>query len=606
MISIKESLEGFFGVPSKNIPHNIPKSTPSDVTSVTSNAFVHSHCDHLRSEQQLIIRTITINDVFVNMSAGGGKSLPFICYWLNNLLNINVMHTNIPSTIRDLTFLENSRNIPKLFWTVPTKALAVQMYDKMCENIKNILMQYIQKMSKIDENIQSEKHFCLSVDKIINLLNLTNLIPLNNNFLNLIRNKRTIIYNYSEEYYTQQQNQLINNIQTFILQNIDKRVKSLIYLQTGDGSRGIINKAIVFISIHQSAPNLIFKHVIENLSLFIIDEAHQLTYHYKDEEQSKDIALAIYKVLDYFSKNDTIRFAMISGTINNSSAKKLTKFLNMTFNRKFKNLLLPGKNETPISVVINDNLSFQQKWPKLIADYIKRKQPSNLFILYSVRQIGQLAEKVLKLVTPITLSNIDSVSTYGSPVNRLYHNTMTNRPKTLSDTVLPTTPTTAVANRIQNPLLRKCVNAGFGFDYGKKTDKEYEPITLEDKKFVYDLFTRKKIFFLIATDSLGVGLNISAQRMFIPNIKTFSPRTGEMERIQFQDIVQIINRVGRGKFSNATIYTVEENVEYIISAINATESDFNITNVYQFFKNKNIMKKYFLSLFKRFRNPPRN
>ena len=97
MKSIIEGLESFTNVPRYTSPVIPTPSSPTPITTHSVNAYTHSFCDRLRPEQKTIINYIQQGDVFVNMSAGGGKSLPFICHWLNNLLEINVIHSTTAS-----------------------------------------------------------------------------------------------------------------------------------------------------------------------------------------------------------------------------------------------------------------------------------------------------------------------------------------------------------------------------------------------------------------------------------------------------------------------------------------------------------------------------
>ena len=491
------------------------------------SGFIYKYCHQLRSEQQEIVKILQSgSDVFINMGAGGGKTMPIVCYWLNSILGLNVLLNKdlTPAQINEgftklYRLLFNNNDIEKLLILVPIKALGIQTQDDFIEVFEILLIQFF---SKILNNSIINSNNRIEIEHALNHLSNFSIPNLNkhiNNIRNLLnqngQNKFEINNNINDpniDQFNHQRLILFNNLKTEIFNFIQNRSKALVYRKDGEGSDGDINSAIVYITIYQSSPNLVNK--IKNLKLIIGDEAHKNlpTSEFKtDVQQAKQIAKSLYETLNSI-KNKDIQLVFLTGTIHPTSAESFIKILNKCFNRKFKKPLnIKSGNRTKISIIGDDSLNFKSKWVKIIIKAINRRDFGNLFILYGGYKIEELSENVLKATGEYSHNprNFNSRRKIGQKTTILSMNDL-KKPVSLRD-----------AQHIKNQLLRQCLQHGFGFIHSSK-NSNFGPVDTEDKKIVQNLFKQRKISFIIGTDAIGVGLNISAKNMYIPEVEKFN------------------------------------------------------------------------------------
>lgn len=138
------------------------------------------------------------------------------------------------------------------------------------------------------------------------------------------------------------------------------------------------------------------------------------------------------------------------------------------------------------------------------------------------------------------------------------------------------------ASEIENKLAREAVSHGIGFIFTQdKSDNALsEPMSEKDKLIIADLFSKQKIFVLLATPAIGIGVNVSIKNMYIPTL--YKPEsTGETfkmsrEIVNVRELTQLINRAGRKpSIPIAGVYVPSEFVEYLSNVIKMTNVDFN-------------------------------
>jgi replicative superfamily II helicase len=167
--------------------------------------------------------------------------------------------------------------------------------------------------------------------------------------------------------------------------------------------------------------------------------------------------------------------------------------------------------------------------------------------------------------------------------------------------------------------LRKCVARGFGFLFSDKTynseDEKYIALTQigrdphqkglseTDKTIVARLFKEKRINLLMATDAVGIGVNIGVKTIIFPSLVK---RTGDTSGpINTRDLAQIVHRAGRAASTNATIYVPSAEIDVIRSAIMSSPEDFEPLGMTSptFWKNAEVniclMHKYFYFIYNR-------
>ncbi len=562
----------------------------SSTSSTDPDGYIYKFCHKLRADQQEIIKALQSGkDVFVNMGAGGGKTMPILCYWLNNILKLNTflkrdlnIHERFEMSHIMGKIFYNSKDLPKVLFLVPTKTLAIQTEQEFQQVFNILLLQYFIKSTNVDQlhqindvneinnilenlNIVGDGAIRSAVNQYKNILNTyvrqnnTNIIPLQNE--TPLRHSNPSQFDLE---FIDHTNMFHKKLSHLIEQNIQRVSQRLCVKKTGEDSGAGIEDSIVAVAIYQSAPSVLKR--IKDVKLIICDEAHKIQSSSEQitDSESKSIANSFYVLMNSV-KNMKTQIIMLTGTIHPESAENLTVYLKKCFGRNFIIKTLPSKNPSIINIITSDELLFKDKQAKIILNLISKRDYGNLFILYSGKGIENLSESVLKLTGKYSPPSDESL-VYRGPRRSLrkpiVDKNMFNKPVTSRD-----------AAKIQHPLLRQCVEHGFGFVHSSR-NTTFGPVTNEDKNLIQHLFMQKKIAVIIATDAIGVGLNISAKSMYIPINEKFSSHTMQNEEVAIRDVTQIINRVGRGVFSLGYIFTPKKYASQIINAVNSTENSF--------------------------------
>lgn len=560
----------------QNIRQN-PTWTPSG-PKTDPDGIIYKFCHQLRPEQKLIVQELQDGkDIYVNMGAGGGKTLPIICYWLNSILGLNVLlkrdlsNRELQEGFNNLTkILLDSEDLPKIMFLVPIKSLGIQMQDEFRKAIVILLSQFFTKI--IDPDIISFNNYSL-MSYMLNRLETYGIRSINNVVYQIKALLRQVgqfdVNNNPDDYKIDELNtrrlQLFDELKNEILIYIKKRTDDLVVKKDGEGTVGNMKTAIVAVTIYQSSVGVIKQ--LKNVKLIVCDEAHMTQSPSLDQindTQSKNIAYALYDLLNGI-RGKNIQLAFLTGTIHPNSALQFTKYLKKCFKRNFNApLTLPGKNPATIKVVVDDSLQFQSNWVKILRRHIEKQDYGNLFILYSGPGIERLSEELL-----------NSVGFYpsGSQDNPFAAHKQKKKTTFFSLDDLKTPVNLNDAGRIKHPLLRQCVQHGFAFIHGSKHTK-FGPVEGNDKTIVQDLFLHRKISIVIATDAIGVGMNMSAKNMYIAQNEKYADGRGTIQ-VPLRDLVQLINRVGRMAFKLGFIYTPQKYADEINEAILANPESFH-------------------------------
>ena len=102
-----------------------------------------------------------------------------------------------------------------------------------------------------------------------------------------------------------------------------------------------------------------------------------------------------------------------------------------------------------------------------------------------------------------------------------------------------------------------------------------------DKMIVAKLFRERKLNVLLATDAVGIGVNIDVKELYIPSLNKFNKTVKGHVESSLRDLSQILNRAGRGATPIASIQTPRENVEMVNNALNANPDDFPVVGVHK-------------------------
>ena len=573
------------------------------------------HCNTLESWQRDIVRSITgNNDQYIIARPGGGKTLPIICYWADQMLGLNTSQrivnvrqrrprTNLTRDERirqvegelnraELTrelqqlFRTDQRDTPKLLMMVPVIALAQQTGAEFRRDLASVMMQY----------------YNSNIPEVLNFLGGRNGISpdiqrvyaerarLRDEFMRVTDPEREPDPRRARplrEALQSLNKVLVEQVVRFIVQTVTNRV----YIRTGGGERSHtpIEEASIFVTIYESAPQLFKSVTIRNLGLVVIDEAHlaqESGVEIEDQSRSYQIAGAIYKVLGKIRRERNCRLVLLTGTINPASASALTNYLNDNFGRNFPNrpVVAPATaaNRSMLAVVRNESIRSDEGIVKSITRSVYQNDWGQLYVLFSAAKIAGIVNDCIKR---IGIRNVENTSPQGySPTNnfsglgRERQGTGSTRLNDLDLLSIPDDMKAYVAN-ITNPLLRQSVLRGIGFIHRKVPGDQFSNerelrMNDRDKIIVAKLFKDRKINVLLATDAVGIGVNIDVKELYIPTLQKFNPTVKNHAELSLRDLAQILNRAGRGATPIASIQTPQENIETVNNALMAGPDDF--------------------------------
>lgn len=553
-----------------------------------------SHCGSLEGWQRNIVNSLSGNtgtDQYIIARPGGGKTTPVICYWTDRLLNLNTMastgmHPTIASGVSSLFTKTNRQNTPKILFMVPVIVLAQQTAMEIRKILASIMMQIynVNPNGVIQQYLQDGNN--------------NQLASLRNQIINL----NGEVTNYNDPHVSRPSGpDPLNRINTSLnslnqalkieVENvIANMVNKMVFVKTGSFSSDMkdFDDALVFVTIYESAPNLISK--IKELRLTIIDEAHLIQESGiidDDNSRAYQISGDLFSTLKTLKKVQNNRLVLLSGTINPKSAANVTKYFNDCFGRNFAKepVSAPPEaaNRSQLSVIVNERISNDQEIVNSITRSVSQRDWGQLYVLFSTSRIRRVVEMC---ISKLGVKNIENSSPSGYEASSTFSGLGQSRQnnagyKLDSSSVdrmsIPTGKQFQVSN-ITNPLLRQAVLRGIGFITRKIPGNPLEgrdeiKMNDDDKIIVAKLFRERKLNVLLATDSVGIGVNIDVKDLYIPEIQKHSSQIQNMVNASLRDLAQILNRAGRGATPIASIQTPSKNLEMVTNALYANPDD---------------------------------
>jgi len=557
------------------------------------------------------------NSIYVVAAPGAGKTAPVVYSWAENTLQINPsMQNNMGNNSiqyyynlinRIKLILTESDQIPTVIYSVPTRTLCDQIYSEICEILYQVLFEALSMIQQYEslEKINSKKKH---TNKDINPFDAVMKFITRNIKINIEGqiNRRNGLYKQYDHLKTQfdtTQNKYIEQSMYRITDEI-KQLDRIVLDQLSNGIKKYVDKVLVqranavytptninnslfVISVHDTAYEKVFKN-INHIDSIIIDEAHTIQ---SDPDNSQDNAETsaknIYKMFN--EKNKDTNVILLSGTINPISAKNFINFVNANMGFEIKILKSNEGNASKITVLANDGINDNNTLINLL---INPKENSNLIILFNKKLIIQLIEKAIKLSSGNVYSAKDinngviqqkSFSAMPTSSFRRTNNKVSQNLKINSGYMIKKAKEMPGAERISNSILRTAVLHGFGYvfrmDEPGMSKSELKQGTL-DQQIVVNLFSSGKIRTILATDAVGIGLNIKVKNMYIPSIFKFDGQ--EMKKLGAANASQLYNRVGRRAFDVSTIHTPAEHVDDVIYAISIGNEQFDHRDVVDF------------------------
>jgi len=564
-------------------------------------------------QKEIITELDRKNNIYVVSSPGSGKTAPIIYYWADQLgMNPNMFKNktqmdNLPLNLYNI--LNDPKTLPKILYLCPVRQLVYEIQKEFRENFSKFILQLINMCQLLDKLAPQSQTKLKLIQKLSEIckFNLNSLIKNRDNLIKQIefnKSNQQLINRFTKDIQIIDQ-QISDRIAKGIRQFIDKE---LVAIKTEVDQQSSKNTPVT-ITIYESGNN-IFKELSKgDLRLLIIDEAHLLQELPGDNnDRLENIINSIYEIFKEFSKKQKDKqIIFLSGTVNPNAAKDLLDYLELCMDIKVKSLISSSvaRNPSDVSVLPMDSLTNDNTLVNLLTN---PKESNNAIILFSKNRINKLIDDALRKTqgNKYTASQIDkgvlqtrTSSQYGINLDNLEKNDPRNisiTPNLTKDLIEKINKTPEVSE-IRNETLLKCVLSGFGFIYNMDdvaTSNAQKRSFGKDQQIVAKLFSEGKIKTIIATDAIGIGVNLKIKNMYVPDVIKFDG--SKNSPLFISNASQLYNRVGRMAFNVSNVYTPSQHVDDIIMAISAGNDKFDVRNTI-IKQNKKICKsKKFLKI----------
>lgn len=338
-----------------------------------------------------------------------------------------------------------------------------------------------------------------------------------------------------------------------------------------------------------------------------------------------------YTIIKEACRNKSTQIAFLSGTINPISANNFANYVNSSLGRRVEVVKTSSndpeaRNKTQLKIIADDAIRNDEEIVNRIIRWVNNREYGNAVIYFSKARIVKILEKV---ISKLNQTNLDDITQRGKHIDENKQREIeeyiqalkllgkskeeiNNAVKTFVRNKYPETQKATIerikgipaASEIQNKLAREAVSHGIGFIFTQDKDDKgsrFEPMSEKDKLIIADLFSNQKIFVLLATPAIGIGVNVSIRNMYLPTLYKQENVGGTFnmskELINVRELTQLINRAGRkASIPIAGIYTPEEFKDYLSNVIKMTNDDFNEVPAIAF-DGKNIKEDKFLRYF---------
>ncbi len=551
--------------------------------SSTIGAQINQNAPHMYAWQLDIVNQLKSRDLLIATSSpGGGKTLPVFVYWTDELLNLNTrqLYNNPTGQFSHINFMLRVFGepdlLPKILWCTPFRSLNDQTFSDFMNSFIQLFLQIVNLVNLNWYQKKGNPQHSINKDLIqfIDILCYNLPSSMRTEFVQ----KLNVVYNTINQIQPQSENakQQIEKLKQElfrIYENIAVNyIKTRLIGNVYQGENTAINPVThrikpVVVAIYESAPSIIEKYESGSLRLLVFDEIQRVFLSESGRQdydvRAKQIAKAIDEILKSEASNKTLaRLVLLSGTISPEMADQLTHFYNKKYNRNFPETtkLIDAKNPATITVKSLNTIRTEDGIIQEIKHCIARRQKGTVFMLFNKEQIRRITQQLASGYSPDTFTQ--QKVEVGSSSNQYYKPEHSSIISGQLD-----------ASQITDPLLRKAVHSKFGFTYSlQPTDINYYPQIQQDNQIVQELFKHGKIYVLLATDNIEAGMNIKILHLYIPKFVKMK------EPIPIASASQILHRVGRDNV-NAYIYTPEEFVHDVETALRTTSKDFPVTQI---------------------------
>lgn len=533
----------------------------------------------LDSWQQAVYRLVRDkHDCLVNISPAGGKTKPIVFAWQD-------------------TF-GNDRQHDSILWITPTVQLANQVFHV---DLKESLLNRISRW-RIGDGSEFP----------------TQLLP---------PQIQHIIYQYHR---TNGQNLKLDAEQVNILNHW--LTHTAMVLKAGGGSQGELSaNTIVAVCTYEYANDIIVK---QRPKIVVVDELQQYyPIEKKNEESTQNEASALMNIFRNTPKESVL--ILLTGSQNCKTSEEIVKCINTYFGRNLTiyppNCRVennPPGNRASISIVPFNKMSSQKDRIEIIKNAVRNRDAGNCMILFSAKGTNPefifqnalfpiakqlsiiLPKRSIKQVCSVEIPenkdlyrdnrfdnsnfklNPNSIDyNYYHPQDNIHPNRVSlsnatriirGRPEDplnmayqldnmLSNGVMPGEYEGSSQSAPHDRFLAECILCGFAY-LGNGRMKGFR-MHNDDIMLVQNLFKQGRIYFLLATDMIGVGTTLTIRKLYLPDLNKFKSPEIPYGKIDDSSLVQLINRVGRQTSVAATIYCQPDDYQKIYTMMNLNPAE---------------------------------
>jgi hypothetical protein len=530
-------------------------------------------------------------DTFImTQSPGGGKTLPVIIYWAQEILGINVRLEQDPNLLQSSItnfkrLIDEPQNIPQILWCSPIRQLNHQIvFDEFTKDFAILFLQYFNSMifRYIQDNPNDQSKF--PIELLMTFIHMASSSDQHQeaNTLDFVRQE---ILRVKQELLNHQQgdpyyNSLMNELQRLInsvfeacppiIENFIKRkligMKFKGYDTTGAAS-GSIKKPVV-ISIYESIKESKIIDSMDNIKLIVFDEIQtsQKTGVKDTDARAEQISDAIHFTL-LSPKAKQARLVVLTGTQYVITAKNFINFLNSTYGRNFSDpFVSSAANLATIKVFDLDDLQDFRYVKDLVKTLLSHSRKQVGVVLFSIKRINEIVDYCAQGSGQSNFHPIPPSPGFKEKFNYRGKRVTEQNPY-FDESDVDIVRGQPHISLIKNDFLRQAAISKIAVLYRlKDNDPDFER-NKYDNMIIQELYTRGDLNILLATDSIGSGMNVSIRDLYIPSVE----KQGEL--ITKTPLAQLIHRVGRIS-QNCRIYTPSKFVPDIMAALNATDLDF--------------------------------
>jgi len=494
------------------------------MANVTKPGFIPKNWQHL-----ITTKIIAGNaNLFVNIAPSAGKTHPIMMSFF------------------DLLKRARPGSIPKILWVAETKLLSSQILNQLRE----ILFKSLFTSLKSDN---------MSDDKTVASMPKFMIEP----------------YFYDVPGFGQHTGP-INN---FVLPpNAMQRMHDMVGRWTGQkmgGVDGVTSDTIAMTCTYEFATKMISQH---NPAIVVIDEVQErFKPELSDPESESTKVRHFFNNIVAADNSNGTSSIVLTGSMNHATALYIRSYLNNYLKHKMEYIRFDTpstgfdmklnstgeRNKARITVLPTDLV--RKDIPKLIVDHIKGKSTNNLIMVFNKRIITDFTEQVISSTSPRNMAAVMGIKSanitdqYVSP-SRQPHADPIHTIGSVAEKASRGSTMDQIYKMYENMKdiqLKEAVSHGFGYimsgddEPGGPSGRMYSP---DDIQVVEELYKRGMIYSIIATTSVGVGVNLKVRAIYIPSIDVFSKEFGNPRAMSNSSLAQLVHRAGRKIGEAAIVY----------------------------------------------------